>query len=73
MFALLGDDSAAPNLVACNAALNLWACSGTRCCGNKAEECLNLMWELCNAGTRDVRPNDKSFNAMSSAESQVSC
>ena len=60
-----GDTTVSPNIVTYNAVLNAWARSGTRCCANKAEEYLERMWELYNAGEEEIAPNDKSFNTVS--------
>ena len=68
------DESWAPNLVTFNCLLNAWALSGTRCCGHKAEYYLNQMWELYNAGDNNlVKPNDKSYNTVSSGLSLSIC
>lgn len=60
-----GDTTVSPDIVTYNAVLNAWARSGTRCCANKAEEYLERMFELYNAGEGKIAPNDKSFNTVS--------
>ena len=68
------DDSMAPNLVTFNCVLNAWALSGTRCCGRKAENYLDQMWELYNAGDNQlVKPNDKSYNTVSFPATTLRC
>ena len=64
-----GDSSIAPNVVTYNSVMNSWARSGTRCCGNKAEEYLDLMWELYQA-QGEIKPNDLSFNTLINAVSK---
>jgi hypothetical protein len=64
-----GDASIAPNVVTYNSLINSWARSGTRCCGNKAEEYLDLMWQLYQSAG-DIKPNDMTFNTVINAVSK---
>jgi hypothetical protein len=67
------DESMAPDLVTFNCLLNAWALSGTRCCGYKAENYLNQMWALYNAGDNNlVKPNEKTYNTVRCKSSQAS-
>jgi hypothetical protein len=65
-----GDISMAPNAVSYNALLNAWGRSGTRCCGTKAEQYLELMWNLYRDGNEKVKPNDLTYNTVINAISK---
>jgi len=59
-----------PNLVSYNAVLNAWARSGTRCCGRKAENYLDNMWELYQQGDESVKPDEFTYNTVINAISK---
>jgi hypothetical protein len=63
------DEIGESNVITYNSVINSWANSKTRCCGNKAEEYLERMWELYETDG-EIKPNDLTFNTVINAVSK---